>query len=116
MTAPAPGPLVIVLTTIGVATDVAPIARALVDERLAACVNVLPMMTSFYRWKGVVEEDQERQLIIKTTRERVEALQARVRELHPYDVPEFLVLNVASGSETYVDWVRDSVRRNEPAE
>ena len=61
-------------------------ARVLVDERLAACVNVLPAMTSVYRWKGSVEEEREQQLVIKTTRDRVAALEARFHELHPYEL------------------------------
>ena len=83
------------------------IARALVDERLAACVNVLGPMTSFYRWHGAVERDVERQLLIKTTRGRVAALQARLIELHPYDLPEFVVLPVSEGGPAYLDWVRN---------
>ena len=83
------------------------IARALVDERLAACVNLLGPMTSFYRWHGAVERDVERQLLIKTTRGRVAALQARLIELHPYDLPEFVVLPVSEGGPAYLDWVRN---------
>ena len=78
----------------------------LVDERLAACVNVLPTMTSFYRWQGGVERDAERQVIIKTTRDRVVAVQQRLIELHSYDVPEVLVLPVSDGSTAYLDWIR----------
>ena len=107
---PVPGPAaVIVLTTVGVASDGPALARSLVEERLAACVNVLPQMTSVYRWKGNVEEDREQQLVVKTTRERLPALEARLRALHPYEVPEFLVLEVASGSDAYLTWLRESV-------
>ena len=107
MTSAAP-PVVVVLTTIGAAADAAGLARTLVEERLAACVNILPAMTSFYRWQGVVEEDREQQLIMKTTADRVAALEARVRALHSYDLPEFLVLS-ASGSAAYLEWVVQSV-------
>jgi periplasmic divalent cation tolerance protein len=100
---------VIVLTTLGAQTDAAAFARVLVDERLAACVNVLPAMTSVYRWKGAVEEDSEQQLVIKTTSDRVEALEARFHELHPYELPEFLVLGVTDGSPAYLEWLRASV-------
>jgi periplasmic divalent cation tolerance protein len=100
---------VVVLTTIGAATDGAALARTLVEERLAACVNVLPPMTSFYRWQGAVEEDREQQLVMKTTADRVAALEARVRTLHSYELPEFLVLT-ASGSAAYLEWVAQSVR------
>lgn len=100
-------PLAVVLTTLGAGADAAALARTLVEERLAACVNVLPPMTSVYRWQGRVEEDQERQLLIKTTADRVVALEARLRELHPYELPEFVVLE-ATASAAYGAWVRDS--------
>jgi periplasmic divalent cation tolerance protein len=98
--------IVLVLTTLPVGDRAEVIARMLVDERLAACVNVLAPMTSFYRWQGAVERDAERQVIIKTTRDRVVAVQQRLGELHSYDVPEFLVLPVADGGAAYMDWVR----------
>ena len=100
---------VLVLTTIGADAGAAELARALVEEHLAACVNVLPAMTSIYRWKGGVEQDQERQIIIKTTRARVDALAARLRKLHPYEVPEFLVIGVSDGSDAYLAWLGESV-------
>jgi periplasmic divalent cation tolerance protein len=99
---------VIVLTTLGATTEAAAFARVLVDERLAACVNVLPVMTSIYRWKGNVEEELEQQLVIKTTRDRVAALEARFHELHPYEVAEFLVLSAAA-SAAYLEWMGESV-------
>ena len=67
-------------------------------------------MISFYRWKGVVERDAERQVVIKTTRERVTALRARLRELHSYELPEFVVLTVADGSDEYLKWVVEQTR------
>jgi len=85
------------------------IARTLVDERLAACVNVHAPMTSTYRWKGIVERDAERQIVIKTTSDRRAALEARLRELHPYELPEFVVLN-ADASVAYARWVGDETR------
>jgi periplasmic divalent cation tolerance protein len=100
---------VIVLTTLGLDTDAAILARTLVEERLAACVNVLPPMISIYRWKGVVAQDREQQLIIKTAAERVPALEARLRTLHPYEVPEFLVIPLAGGSHAYLTWLREAV-------
>ena len=109
MTATPVPSVVIALTTLGADTDAAALARTLVDERLAACVNVLPMMTSVYRWKGAVEVDREQQLVMKTTEDLVERLEARVRELHPYELPEFLVLRASGGSAHYLDWVRESV-------
>ena len=84
------------------------LARALVEERLAACVNVVPQVRSVYRWEGAVEEDEETLLVAKTTARRVADLTARVRELHPYDLPETLALPAsgAGGSDAYLDWVR----------
>lgn len=101
-------PIAIVLTTVGRDFDAVAIARILVEEQLAACVNVLPVMTSVYQWKGKVEQDREQQLVIKTTTSGVEKLAARLRALHPYDLPEFLVLR-GSASEAYGRWVGESV-------
>jgi len=101
---------VLVLTTLGSDADAAALAHTLVEERLAACVNVLPPMTSVYRWEGSVEHESERQIIIKTTRARVDALAARLRTLHPYEVPEFLVIGVNDGAEAYLAWLGESVR------
>jgi periplasmic divalent cation tolerance protein len=99
---------VVVWTTIGSTADGRGMASILVTERLAACVNVLPEMESFYRWKGQVEDDRERQLIMKTTAARVAALKARVHELHDYEVPEFIVMPIVGGSEAYLNWIRES--------
>jgi len=86
------------------------IARTLIDERLAACVNVHAPMVSIYRWKGAVERENERQLVIKTTRAMVPALQKRLRELHPYELPELIVVGTSGGSEKYLEWVAQEVR------
>jgi periplasmic divalent cation tolerance protein len=99
----------IVLTTLGADADAAAIACTLVDERLAACVNILPPMTSVYRWQGKVEQDREQQMVIKTASDRVADLHARLRQLHPYELPEFLVLE-ATGSDAYLAWVGESAR------
>ena len=101
--------IVLVLTTVAADADGAALARTLVDERLAACVNVLPPMTSVYRWKGQVEQDREQQIVIKTTRDKLTALGARMRELHSYELPEFLVIDAAGGSDAYLGWVSASV-------
>jgi periplasmic divalent cation tolerance protein len=98
-----------VLTTLGADADADALARTLVEEQMAACVNVLPPMTSHYRWKGAVERDAERQLIIKTTAARVETLRARLIQLHPYELPEFLVIEAAGGTKAYLQWLRESV-------
>ena len=99
---------VLVLATLPVDADAAALARTLVGERLAACVNVHTPMTSVYRWEGEVEEAIEHQLTMKTVRSRVPALWDRLRELHPYDVPEFIVLPVVDGSDAYLKWIADS--------
>ena len=98
------------LTTLGAQTDAAAFARVLVDERLAACVNILPAMTSVYRWKEAIEEEREQQLVIKTTSDRVDALEVRFRELHPYEMPEFLVIIVNGGSPAYLAWLVESLK------
>ena len=85
------------------------IGRVLVEEGLAACVNVLPGVTSVYRWEGETRVDPEAMAIVKTTEARVQAARLRVGELHPYDVPEFVAVDVAEGSPAYLHWVRDSV-------
>ena len=100
---------VLVLTTIAADADGAALARTLVEERLAACVNLLPAMTSLYRWKGQVEQDREQQVVIKTTTDRLAALETRIRELHAYELPEFLVVSAAGGSQEYLAWVRAAV-------
>lgn len=81
------------------------IARDLVESGLAACVNRLPGIRSVYRWQGAVHDDAEELLIIKTSRERVDAVVARVREIHPYEVPEVVALPVEAGSAPYLAWV-----------
>lgn len=103
-----PSDIVIVLTTWPASSDPAALAITLVTERLAACVNVLAEMESVYTWQGSVQRDRERQLLMKTTAARVEALELRLASLHPYEVPEFLVLPVAGGGEAYLAWVRSS--------
>jgi periplasmic divalent cation tolerance protein len=104
-------PVRVVLVT-APSTEVArTIARTLVDERLAACVNVLPPMTSIYRWQGAVEEAAEVQLLIKTVQERVPTLVARIQELHPHKVPEALVLPVEAGLPAYLAWVVEETAR-----
>ena len=82
------------------------IARTLIEERLAACVNVIPGVRSIYRWEGDIQDDPEVVLIIKTQADRCEALAARIKDLHPYDVPEVLVLPAVGGSAPYLAWIR----------
>lgn len=101
---------VVVLSTVPANSEPAAMARTLIDERLAACVNILPVMTSIYRWAGGVEEDSEHQVVIKTTRAQVPALWQRLRDLHPYEVPEFIVVPIIDGSDTYLKWIGESTR------
>ncbi len=96
---------VMVLTTMPDDDRADELARALVDERLAACVNVHKAMSSTYRWRETVEHEAERQLVIKTTRDRVAALKDRMRFLHPYEVPELIVIPIADGSDAYLKWL-----------
>jgi periplasmic divalent cation tolerance protein len=96
---------IVILVTAGSEAEAERIARALVDERLAACVNVLPGMRSFYRWEDRVADDAEILLVIKARRERFEAVAARVRELHSYEVPEVVALPMLAGSEAYLEWL-----------
>lgn len=81
------------------------IARALVEERLAACVQAISGVTSTYRWKGDIRSDPEVVLLIKTTRDRLDALKARLPALHPYEMPELLVVDVSGGLQPYLDWL-----------
>lgn len=85
------------------------VAQSLVEERLAACVSVLPGLTSIYRWQDKVERASEHLLLVKTTRERLSSLDSRIRELHSYELPEVIAVPVAAGSEKYLTWLREQV-------
>jgi len=102
--------LILILTTMPDDDRADALARTLVDERLAACVNVYPPMMSTYRWKGAVEREAERQIVIKTARDRRALVEARVRELHPYDLPEFVVIDAGAG-DAYGAWVSGETKR-----
>ena len=99
----------IVLTTAADAEEGRRLGRALVEERLAACVSLVPGVESIYRWKGEVESAGEILLLIKTGVEQLAALEARLHELHRYETPEFLVLRVEAGSAPYLEWLAGSV-------
>jgi|SRR5580658_152885 periplasmic divalent cation tolerance protein len=100
----------VVLSTAGSREEGERIAHALVDQQLAACVNILPGLTSIYRWQGKVESAREILLVIKTSAERLEVLESELHRLHSYEVPEFLVLNVESGSSAYLEWLEVTLR------
>ncbi len=102
------GPLVVLVTAPSEAGALE-LGRRLVDERLAACANVVPRITSVFVWEGKREETSEALLLIKTHAQRYPALQQRVLELHPYSVPEVLALAVEAGAPAYLRWVQDSV-------
>lgn len=95
----------IVLTTLPSEESALKLAEDLVGERLAACVNILPPMTSVYEWQGKLEKGQEHQLLIKTSSDRYPELEARIRRSHPYELPEIIALPVAGGLQAYLDWV-----------
>lgn len=84
------------------------IAKIAVNERLAACCTILPNATSIYYWEGEVQEDVEYQMIFKTSIASLESLEARIKELHPYDVPEIVATEIEEGSEEYLQWISDS--------
>lgn len=101
--------IIIALFTCGDEEQAFLIARALVEERLAACVNVLPPIQSIYRWKGAVESSKEILLLAKTTERSFPALRDRIVQLHSYEVPEVIAVPVVEGLEAYLSWVRAQV-------
>jgi len=101
---------VVVLSTAGTRDEAERLATALVEERLAACVNLVPEITSIYRWQGEVERAGEVLMVIKTRRALASRLIARLRELHSYDVPEAIVLPIAAGARPYLAWLLAETR------
>ncbi len=96
----------IVMVTAGSAEEAATIGRTLIEERLAACANIVPGIRSIYRWKGKIYDEQEFLIIIKTRTSHFEAVQKRVKELHSYEVPEIISFPVAQGLPQYLEWVQ----------
>ena len=109
MTSPGDPNTVVVLTTMPDEASATTLAARLVEERAIACANVVPGITSVYRWEGEVQRDAEVLVVMKTTKPAAEALHVRIDQLHPYDVPEVLVLPVAAGHAAYLDWVAGEV-------
>jgi periplasmic divalent cation tolerance protein len=101
---------ILVISTCAAEADAERLARALLDARLAACVNVVPGVRSLYRWKGEIESELEFMLIIKTSRDLFPALRAEIEKLHPYEVPELLALPVLAGAEDYLSWLEANLR------
>ena len=99
---------VVVFVTAGSVEEGQNIARTLVEERVAACVNIVSPIESVYRWQGKVQDDREVLLIVKTAAEMLENLSRRVKQLHSYEVPEIIAIPIIQGSETYLNWLRES--------
>ncbi len=102
---------VVALSTVANASDAERISRALVEQGLAACVNVVPGVVSIYRWQGEVPKEQEFLLVIKTRAEALEPLRVALVALHPYEVPELVAWPIGAGHEPYLRWIDDSVPR-----
>jgi periplasmic divalent cation tolerance protein len=101
----------VVLVTCGGRSEARRIARGVIEQKLAACVNLLSEpIESVYRWKGKVESAREWLLVIKTTRRRLSVLESEIRRLHSYETPEFIALPIASGSRKYLAWLEEAVR------
>jgi len=101
----------IVLTTSANPDEAERLGRTLVEEQLAGCATLIPAVQSIYRWKGEIESATETLLLLKTGPEQIAALEARLRELHSYETPEFLVLDVAAASQPYLDWLTSCLRK-----
>jgi periplasmic divalent cation tolerance protein len=100
----------IVLSTAGSEDEARKIARHLVDERLAACVNIIPRIESIYRWQDKVESSAEWLLLIKTTEEKSPGVRDAIRALHSYELPECITISIEDGSAAYLGWIDQSVR------
>lgn len=104
----------VIFCTCGSSQEAQALATALVEEHLAACVNIIPEIRSVYRWQGRVETAGELLLIIKSAGDRLAAIQSRLQALHSYETPEVIALPIVSGSEDYLAWIRDQTRESEP--
>jgi periplasmic divalent cation tolerance protein len=104
--------VLLVLTNVADATSAAAIARRLVEDRLSACVNQMPAVRSVYRWQDNIEEAEEMTLLIKTTAARYAEVEAVIKALHPYDLPEIIALPVAAGLPDYLAWVARETQKD----
>lgn len=100
----------LVLSTAGSRAEASRIANSLVEERLAACVNIVGPIESVYRWEGKIENAQEFLMVVKTTSKRAADVMARIRELHSYQLPEAIEIKIDDGSPEYLNWIRECVR------
>jgi len=101
---------IVIFVTVGNSNDAAVLAKSLVEKRLAACVNLLPGVASWYWWEGKVTEDQEVLLMMKTSRDKFAALEKEVLRLHSYAVPEVIALQIVEGSKNYLNWIEESLK------
>ncbi len=106
-------PYQIVMTTFPDLDSAKQLAERLVTQHLAACVNILPAMTSIYSWQGKLEHGQEHQLLIKTEQQRVNAVQNEIEQVHPYELPEIIVVPIVAGHKPYLNWIFESVNKND---
>jgi periplasmic divalent cation tolerance protein len=102
----------VVLCSAGSDAEAGRIAQTLVERRLAACVNVVPGVRSTYRWEGAVRTDSEWLLVVKTRRDRFEEVRSAIRELHSYELPEIVMLDLAGGDAAYLAWIDESLGRS----
>ena len=101
---------IVVLSTCASEEEAESLARQIVEQRLAACVNVIPHIRSYYRWKGALESAEEWLLLIKSSRDRFELLRAALEKAHSYEIPEVLALPVVDGAENYLNWIESGLR------
>jgi periplasmic divalent cation tolerance protein len=104
------GEFVLILVTVSSQQEGLSIARSLVNSRLAACVNIISGLRSIYRWQGKIWDEGELLLLIKTRMALFEQVEAKIREIHSYEVPEIISISITRGSEPYLDWLRESTR------
>jgi periplasmic divalent cation tolerance protein len=98
---------IIALTTTNTKKEAKKLAKKIVEGRLAACVNIIPKIRSFYEWEGAIRDEEEHLLIMKTTREKFEALRDFIEKKHSYECPEFITIDIDSGLPAYLQWISD---------